>query len=177
MSGKITLNLAISLDGYIADENGGYEWIDGDGDSSLNTEGYIFEEYFKEFVDNIDVVLMGRDCYERGMAEPYTSKMVYVATSSPQKDKDNLKFIGGDIIPILQAEKNAGKNIFLFGGGKTIDPFIKSDIIDEYIIGIIPVILGDGRRLFFENNPTVKLNLKSCTLNNGVVMLKYSKRP
>lgn len=38
MSGKIILNLAISLDGYIADENGGYDWIIGDGNSTLNTE-------------------------------------------------------------------------------------------------------------------------------------------
>ena len=39
MKGKIILNLAISLDGYIADENGGFDWIIGDGNTYLNTEG------------------------------------------------------------------------------------------------------------------------------------------
>ena len=38
MNGKIILNLAVSLDGYIADKDGGYDWIVGDGNSTLNTE-------------------------------------------------------------------------------------------------------------------------------------------
>lgn len=37
MRGKIILNLAMSLDGYIADEKGGFDWIVGDGNSDLNT--------------------------------------------------------------------------------------------------------------------------------------------
>ena len=38
MAGKIILNLAMSLDGYIAQEDGGFEWMIGDGNSFLNTE-------------------------------------------------------------------------------------------------------------------------------------------
>ena len=56
MSGKIVLNLAISLDGYIADENGGFEWIVGDGNSALNTD---LKWDYKKFLEEIDIVVMG----------------------------------------------------------------------------------------------------------------------
>lgn len=57
MSKKIILNLAISIDGYIASEDGGFEWIVGDGDKSLDTEK---KWDFNGFLDTIDVVVMGK---------------------------------------------------------------------------------------------------------------------
>ncbi len=172
MKGKIILNLAMSIDGFIADEDGGYDWITHDGDTALNTKEHF---NFDEFLNSIDVVLMGSKCYEQGMAEPYENKTVYVATTKKIDDKENIKFISGDIVSIVEKEKLAGKNVFLFGGGSAIDPFIKKDVIDEYYIGIIPVILGKGRRLFLENNPTIKLKLSSYVVDSGVVIMQYIK--
>lgn len=57
-----------------------------------------------------------------------------------------------------------------------IDPFIKDDIIDEYIIGIIPTILGKGRRLFLGNNPKIDLKLQEYSVEDGIVIMRYSKR-
>ncbi len=175
MSGKIILNLAISLDGYIADKDGGYGWITGDGDSTLNT-GTPFD--FAKFVDKIDVVLMGSTCYAQGMAEPYSTKKVYVATSKKQgaSINENVTFIKGDIVEIIKKERDSGKNVYLFGGGIVIDPFIKADIIDEYIIGVIPTVLGGGIKLFMGDNNAINLHLKDFSTENGVVMLSYTKR-
>lgn len=64
----------------------------------------------------------------------------------------------------------------LIGGGILIDSFIKADIIDEFIIGIIPTVLGKGRPLFLGNNPTVKLKLEEYYIDNGVTILCYKKR-
>ena len=77
---------------------------------------------------------------------------------------------------IEQEKQKNGKNIFLFGGGKVIDPFIKANIIDEYIIGIIPTILGKGRNLFLGNNPKIDLHLDQYISDEGIVILRYSKR-
>ncbi len=171
--GKIILNLAMSIDGYIADEDGGFDWIGGDGDSSLNTEkGHDFAA----FTEKIDIVLMGNECYKQNMAEHYKDKIVYVATTKQQDDLDNIHFIGGDIVSIMEQQAQEGKNVFLFGGGVVVDPFIKQDAIDEYIIGIVPILLGKGRKLFLENNPTLKLHLDSYIVENGLPILTYSKR-
>ncbi|MEG0366866.1 MAG: dihydrofolate reductase family protein, partial [Coprobacillus sp.] len=72
--------------------------------------------------------------------------------------------------------KNAGKNVFLFGGGGLVDHFIKANAIDEYIIGVIPTILGEGRRLFLGNNPTIDLVLDGYSLSDGIVIMHYCKR-
>ncbi|NTW71779.1 MAG: dihydrofolate reductase family protein, partial [Eubacteriaceae bacterium] len=77
---------------------------------------------------------------------------------------------------IIDEKQKDGKDIYLFGGGILVDNFIKSDMIDEYIIGIVPTILGTGKPLFLGNNPTIKFNLDSYTLDSGIMVLHYSKR-
>ncbi len=163
----------MSLDGYIASEDGGFDWIVGDGDSKLNTKE---TNDFAKFLEGVDIVVMGGDCYRQGFSKDYSTKTVYVATSQQEQDHDNLRFISGDIVSILEKEKAEGKNIFLFGGGRMIDPFIKADAIDEYVVGIIPTILGSGRKLFLENNPNILLHFDSYNITDGVMVMTYSKR-
>ncbi len=174
MSGKIILNLAISIDGYIADKDGGFDWISGHNDHSTDT-GESFD--FDGFLGEIDVVLMGSACYNQEMHKPYLkNKKVYVATSKEGMSEEGVSFIGGDIIAPIMKEVADGKNVYLFGGGVVIDVFIKADLIDEYIIGIIPVILGSGRRLFLDDNPKIELKFETQSSDDGVVMLKYLRR-
>lgn len=173
MSGKIILNLAMSIDGYIADENGGFDWIKGQGDTTLDS-GENFD--FNKFLENIDIVVMGRNCFNQNFHNDFSSKKVYVATSENKINKKNLNFINGNIVDIIKKEKDNGKNIFLFGGGILVDNFLKEKVIDEYIIGIIPIILGGGRKLFLDNNPKIELNLVEKSLSDGVVILRYVNR-
>ncbi|MGL5329114.1 MAG: dihydrofolate reductase family protein [Peptostreptococcaceae bacterium] len=173
MNGRIILNLAISLDGYIADVDGGFDWIVGDGNSKLNTEN---KWDYAKFLEDIDVVVMGSKCYEQGFYKDYEGKDVYIATSKKIDDYENYHFIGGNVCEDISKLKDEGKNIFLFGGGGLIDNFVKANIIDEYIVGIIPTILGKGRKLFFENNPKIDLNLEYYSVEDGIVIMKYSKR-
>lgn len=173
MSRKIILSLAMSLDGYIADINGGFEWICGNGNSNLNTKNKFD---FNQFLNQIDIVVMGKNCYEQNFHKEYKNKKVYIATSSDLKDYDNIHFIKDDIVSKIEEEKQKeGKDIYLFGGGKVIEPFIKENVIDEYIIAIIPTILGNGIPLFLGNNKKIDLILEEYTIDNGITILKYSK--
>lgn len=173
MNGKIILNLAVSLDGYIADKDGGYDWIVGDGNSTLNTENKWSHD---KFLENIDVVVMGKKCFDQDMHEEYQDKEVYIATSKEIEDFENYHFINGDIVKEIEKLKNKGKNIYLFGGGILIDSFVKADVIDEYVIGIIPTILGKGIKLFYDNNTKIDLKLEYYAVEYGIVIMKYSKR-
>ncbi|AUN16377.1 riboflavin biosynthesis protein RibD [Clostridium botulinum] len=174
MKRKIILNLAMSIDGYIASKDGGFDWIDGDGDEKLDTED---KWDYDKFLNNVDTVVMGKNCYDQSFHNDFADKKVYVATSQKLQNYGNIHFINGDICKVIEEEKEKkGKDIFLFGGGGLVDNFIKSNIIDEYIIGIIPTILGKGRPLFLENNPKIDLHLDQYIMDKGVVILRYSKR-
>jgi len=177
MKRKIILNLAMSLDGYIAKKDGGFDWIKGDGDKSNDTEKQFS---FPTFIESLDMVVMGKRAFldaPSGTMEMFKNQKVYVASNQKLDTEHNVEFISGDIVnQILELKKEKGKNIWLFGGAGSIDPFIKADVIDEYIVGIIPIILGEGIPLFFENNPKLELHLNESTVQEGVVILRFSKR-
>lgn len=172
MAGKIVLNLAMSLDGFISDINGGFDWIQGQENDTHQSEN----TYFDEFIKDIDIVVMGRRSYEEGFTAEFQDKKIYVATNQKIMDTEDILFIGGDIVKTIKKEKEDGNNIYLFGGGELIDNFIKKDIIDEYIIGIVPIILGNGRPMFLQNNPTIPLRLTNHRLDDGVMIFHYEKR-
>ncbi len=176
MGGKIVLNLAMSLDGYIADENGMFDWIQGHSDRTLDTKN---KYDFNEFLQSIDVVVMGRKCYDQDLhtfSKIGMDKVIYVATSKPLENYGNIIFVEDDITKVIKDEKQNGKKIYLYGGGVLIDHFIKEDLIDEYLVGIIPTILGDGKKLFYDNNPKIDLKLEKSIIDDGVVIMRYSKR-
>ena len=178
MKRKLILNLAISLDGYISDENGGFDWIVGQGNNELDTADQI--DFF-EFIKECDTVIMGKKAYDdapENSLEIYNEKKIYVITNSEQAPAmENVEYIKGDIVGKIKSElQSEGKSIFLYGGADIIDMFVKEDMIDEYIVGIIPCILGKGRKLFKDNNPMIKLNLEKYSIIDGITMLRYSKR-
>lgn len=175
---KLIFNLAMSLDGYLAKEDGSFDWIVGDNDKSHDTK----EQFsFPKFLETVDIVIMGRKGYEDMPDESismYDNMKVYVASSQKLKSKlKNVVFISKDILKLVEElKKEDGKNIWLYGGAILADTFIKSNLVDEYIIGIIPTILGSGRRLFLENNPEIKLHLQENYVQEGIVLMKYTKR-
>lgn len=172
--GKIILNLAMSLDGYILDKDGKYDWIQGDGDKSLNTSE-LFD--FPTFIDSLDVVVMGRKSYEDIGVEDYKNKRIIVATTKKIENYDNVEFVSENIPEYVCNLKNEHKgDIWLFGGGILVDAFLKADVIDKFILGFIPIILGDGTPMFYKDIPRTELHLDKYTVHEGVAVMEYSRR-
>jgi dihydrofolate reductase len=174
---KIILNLAISLDGYICDENGAFDWIVGHGEGGNNgTEAYDFDK----FLAGLDTIVMGSIAYEDVVLSGLTTfddKEILVATHKELEAKENVEFISGDICSkIFKLKEVEGKNIWLFGGAGLTDSFVRENIVDEYVIAIIPTILGNGRRLFKGDYPKIDLHLDDYSVNDGIAVHTYSKR-
>jgi dihydrofolate reductase len=175
---KIVLNLAISLDWYIADDDWWFDWIIGDGDNTNDTNNQID---FNDFLETVDTLVMWRKAYNDCPTETMeflNNKKIFIATHTNVKNiTNNIKCISGNISEqILKEQKLPWKDIYIWWWALVADDFIKSDIIDEYIIGIIPVILGKWRPLFLDNNPNIKLHLLESTSKEWIVILKYEKR-
>lgn len=77
------------------------------------------------------------------------------------------------LIERLKQEK--GKNIWICGGANLVNQCLKNDLIDEYQITTVPVILGNGTRLFEKNGKKIKLELKEIKEENGLVIGRYTK--
>ncbi len=174
---KIILNLAISLDGYISDLDGGFDWIVGHGENEKDASE-AFD--FIKFLEGIDTIVMGSKSYEDCVLSGLTTfddKKIIVATSRKLEKRENVEFVDDDICKhILNIKKQGGKDIWLFGGALLSDIFIKEDIIDQYMIAVIPTILGDGRRLFRGGYPKIDLYLDKHIVSDGTAVLIYSKR-
>lgn len=174
MTRKIIMNLAMSLDGYIADDNGGFDWIGGDGHSELDTSDQFS---FPDFLEQVDTVVMGRKSFEDSTLDMVAQHKILVVTSLEKEDVGNVQFVKGDIVSHVQAlQKEEGKDIWLFGGSQLTNAFLKAGIVDEFIIGIVPMILGTGVRLFEENDRMIPLQLEEYSVNEGLPILRYTKR-
>lgn len=168
--------IATSLDGYIAKKDGGIDWLL----EIPNPEESDFG--FGEFMKNIDAVAMGRNTFEVVAAFdiwPYT-KLVFVLSSTlksiPEKLIGKAELIQGDPISVLK-ELNSRNYFNLYvDGGKTIQQFLKLNLIDEMIITQIPILLGEGIPLFGALAKEQKFKLiKSEILVNALVKNHYVK--
>lgn len=166
--GKIITTFAMSLDNYIADEHGGYDWIKGDGHLSIEDSFWSYNE----FLDNIDYVVMGKKSYEEGMHKQFPDHQVIVVTHNPEED-DSVSF-ETDIPGFIQMIRQTTKQVYIFGGGVLVDSI--RDEIDEWILGIVPTLLGTGRKVFSKEELELTLTLTDYAIKEGIVLLKYVRR-
>jgi dihydrofolate reductase len=142
--GLISLRLAMSLDGYIADEEGGYDWIVPVASPTLNTDHQL---PFDEFLDDVDLVVMGRRCYDQGQHRDYVTlgKKVIIATSTLsvlEQREQGVDFVGDGLVEVVRTARDQGQHCLLFGGGLLVESFLAADAVDMLTIGIVPVLLG-----------------------------------
>ena len=167
----------MSVDGYIADKNGGVAFLQGYEDCLEN------ESTYSEFIKNIDTVLMGWNTYNQIITElspdnwVYDNLLTYVFTHREQQDSDKIIFTSDNLEELIKKLKGVeGKDIWICGGADLVQQAISSDVIDEYLISIVPTILGNGIKLFSQNDAEHKLKLINTITNNGIVELNYIRR-
>lgn len=178
MARRVVLYIAMSLDGYIADRQGGVGWLTGHDGAVPSDEGY------EAFIAGIDTVVMGYRTYRQIVEEltpghwPYEGMRGYVASGQARAKTAHVSFIGGDIVGFVQGLRGQeGKDIWLVGGADLVESFIQADAIDVYQITIIPTILGSGVRLFGAPSSTIPLQLQEHKTESGMLMLQYTKNP
>lgn len=173
--GKVSLRLAMSLDGYI-DDDGGYGWIESVPSPGLDTDHQL---PFEDFLTDVDVVVMGRRCHDQRQHLDYgrMGKRVVVATTrpAPSSEEDYVEF-SSDPVAVVRSERASGNHCFLFGGGELVRSFLEVGLVDRLTVGIVPVLLGSGRPLFGGRHLQLALRLVDYTVQNGKVRLVYERR-
>ena len=173
---KLCLFIATSLDGYIAKPN--------DDLSFLKLVEKAGEDYgYAEFTANIDTIILGRKTYDYVLKEIGSShydngqRDVYVITRTTRPSAGRTTFYTGNLTELVeQLKSESGKNIYCDGGAEIVNELLKSDLIDEFIISILPILVGNGTRLFNNGRPEQQLELvNSETFDTGLTQLHYKR--
>ncbi|MDV3508302.1 dihydrofolate reductase [Elizabethkingia anophelis] len=169
---KLILYISYSLDGYIAQPGDDLSFLE-----KVQREG---EDYgYNDFTATVDTVIMGRRTYDwilnQGVDFPHQDKESYIITRTERSSENGVNFYNGnlrDLIVKLKSEN--GKNIFCDGGAEIVNELLKEKLFDELIISVIPVLLGNGIRLFKEGIPAQDLALVSGkSFESGLMQLHY----
>lgn len=168
--GKITANMSMSLDGFIAGPNDDvdrlHEWM-------FPPKGN-FQEVAEEMFKNVGVVIMGKQMFNLGEEpwgdEPPFHMPVFVLTHRPRektikKGGTTFTFVTEGIESALkQAKVAAGdKDIMVAGGANAVQQYLKVGMLDEIQLHLIPIVLGSGTRLF-DNLDTEPMELERMSV-------------
>jgi dihydrofolate reductase len=169
---KIIVNIATSADGFIARADGGIDWLDRPrikGDYGLPA-----------FSRSVDTIIYGRKTYDLAMklggVEMFGDGIRHIVFSRrKRKTKGSVEFVRGPIGPFAKRLRvDGGKNIWMMGGGGIIGAFLDSGGIDEFMIHVIPVFIGEGIPLIAPRHCTIPLKLLATKkFSDGVVRLHY----
>lgn len=166
--GRVKLFVAWSLDGYIARADGGVDWLFDD------------QEYgMKDFMATVETVVMGRKTYEvmeKFGQNVYEGKRNVVFSRSRSKGPDpSVEWVSQDAAAFVEHLKGEGEgDIWVVGGGDLFMYLLHHEQIDDIMLAIHPIILGDGIKLFPRAAATVTLNLVSVeTYTSGLLMAHY----
>lgn len=174
---KLSLFIATSLDGYIAKPNDDLSFL-----KIVEKKG---EDYgYAEFMANIDTIIIGRKTYDYVLKEIGSThydngqREVYVITRTERTSVGRTIFYSGNLTELVQRLKSEkGKNIYCDGGAEIINELLLHDLIDEFIISVIPILVGNGTRLFKDNRPEQQLEFVGAKIyETGLTQLHYRRK-
>lgn len=162
------LYMATSLDGMIADAEGGVGWLNRWDDVDYGTP---------EFMASVDTLIMGRTTYDQVIgfgAWPYAGKRVFVLTSRPIADAPADVEGTSDIAGLVAELRDDAAQVWIVGGAQTAAACIAVGAVDTIELFLMPVLLGEGVPLFAGDGPELPLALRETRAwPNGVVGLIY----
>lgn len=146
----------ITLDGYLADKNHHLDW--------LYQSGTIEETDYENFYKSMDITIMGKKTYDEiehieNISNIYSTTKNYVFTHTENLSVETFIPVNDDVVEFVKRiEKN--KNIWIVGGNTILAPLLNNNMVDNMIIQIAPVLLGDGIPLFTQKEDLKEFYLK-----------------
>ena len=170
---KVVVHIGTSADGYIARADGDLEWLT----SRPAPKGFYG---MNAFMKSVDTKVLGRKTFEMSleMGATFDSKnrtIVFSRHPPPPDAPSGVEFVKDAIGPFVShLREQPGKDIWLMGGGEIIASFLDAQAIDEFVISVAPVFIGDGIPLIARRHRHVPLELLSVErFDDGLVQLHY----
>ena len=174
---KNSIFIGTSLDGYIADKEGGLDYLHGIPNHTHDDMGY------HSFISGIDAIIMGRTTFETICSFdgdwPYEVPVFVLSNTLmeiPSAQKGKAYLAKGPLTEVLAEIRSQDFYNLYIDGGKTIQSFLQEDVIDEMIITSIPILLGGGFSLFGElTNPMLFKCVETKILVDAIVQSRFMR--
>jgi len=184
-SGRVTVHMAASVDGYVARKDGRVDWLE----TSDHFEGgeVLAPDAAAAFLRTIDCYVMGSRTYEvalafeaRGLGWPYgqTPTVVLTRRALP-KTRSNVEFYAGDLRLLVEERlKPKYRSIWFVGGAAVAGECLRLGLADELRYSVLPVLIGDGIPFFDRIDQDVALHLlEAKAYRTGMLALRYEVKP
>mgnify|MGYP001191486556 FL=1 len=173
MAPQLSVFIASSLDGYIATVDDKLDWL-----MSAGAEG---EDYgFEAFMASVDAIGMGRGTYnfiENMDPLPYRGQPLFVFTHRPPPERDGVTFWQPTPREAVDEWTRLGLKRVYVDGGNLISSFLAEGLIDDLLLTKVPILLGDGKRLFNPISRVTDLVLQDVqSFPSGMVNLRYQRK-
>ena len=171
---QCSVYIATSLDGFIARPDGGIDWL-----SIVERAG---EDYgYRAFHESVDAIIVGRSTYNLALGFepwPYAGKRCVVLTHVPPAPRHDEEFYSGSPRELCARLSEQGATHAYVDGGAVIQQFLSAGLVTDLTISVIPVLLGEGVRLFGVTGGDIPLELtRSQSFPSGLVQVEYRVRP
>lgn len=178
MEKKNTVFIATSLDGFIADKNGGIDWLNTIPNPDNVDMGFV------SLFHRLDAIVMGRTTFEKVLSFnvpwPYPCPVIVLSSSLkeiPEGYEDKIILTQGTVDEILDFAHSRGYGRLYIDGGRTIQSFLKADRIDELIISKIPIVLGGGFPLYGALDSSLEFeHVKTEVFLDHIVQSTYKRK-
>ncbi|MEM7155296.1 MAG: dihydrofolate reductase family protein [Myxococcota bacterium] len=171
--------MAQSLDGFVARPNHGIDWL-----TKLPSVGSDYG--YKAFAASVDGIVMGRGSFETVLEFgdwPYDKPAVVMSKSLKPDDippelKDVVRLSTLEPAALMQQLDEEGWSRAYVDGGRLVQSFIRAGLVEDIVLSIVPILIGEGLRLFGSLPQDIDLELRDSTsFDNGLVQLEYRLIP
>lgn len=170
---QIIVNIATSADGYVARTDGSLDWLT----TRPAPKGFYG---LPKFSRSVDAKILGRKTFDGSVQmgasfSPDDVHYVFSRRPAPASVPPGVQFVTEPIRAFAARLRNqAGKNIWMMGGGEIIGSFLDEEAIDAFVITVVPTFIGEGIPLIAPRHRNVPLRLRSVKrFADGVVQLHY----
>jgi dihydrofolate reductase len=182
---------AASLDGYIAEADDSLDWLlnyegsfEGDGvEAGPMGEGGAYEHFY----EGVGALISGATTYEfvldhlgENSEWPYRGKPYWVLSSRdlrvPQGEGVDVRIANAKVAELYDQMMTAAgeRNLWIVGGGNVASQVADEGLLDEVLVTVVPVVLGEGKPLFDHRLPVNPMRLTGTrAFKNGMVELRY----
>lgn len=171
--------IATSLDGFVARKDHRLDWL-----MKQVTEGE--EHGYEKFVSSVDGIVMGRGSYENVLSFegewPYAKPVVVmsktlVTSDVPEALRERVEISTLDPVDLLENLSGRGWKRAYIDGGKVVQSFLREGLIEDLVLTTIPILIGDGIRLFGSLEQDVDLEVASSkSFPSGLLQTHYRVR-